>query len=346
MVSMPRPRPPFLRRETTRHGKTVWYVRRRDGKRARIRAPFGTPEFDAEYLAAVEGRASVRQPAKPARESLAWLIARYRESSAWSRLSLATKRQRENILKPVLESAGSAPFARITRKTIVEGRERRARTPAQANNFLKAMRGLFKWAADAEFMADDPTRGVAVIKTRSEGFHAWTEEEVGAFEKRWPLGTRERLAFDVLLYTGLRRGDAVKLGRQHVRVIDGEQFFQIRTEKTGIAVVAPILPALQRSIEAAQGATGALAFIAGKRGAPMVKESFGTWFKGACKAAGVPGSAHGLRKAGAARAAEDGATEAQLNALFGWTGSKMAAHYTRSASRARLARAARANQKD
>ena len=69
---------------------------------------------------------------------------------------------------------------------------------------------------------------------------------------------------------------------------------------------APFLPPLARSIDAAP--TGDLAFIAGERGKPMTKESFGNWFREACQSAGVPGSAHGLRRAGPTRAAENGAT--------------------------------------
>ena len=72
-------------------------------------------------------------------------------------------------------------------------------------------------------------------------------------------------------------------------------------------------------------------------GRPWVKESFGNWFADACRKAGCPGSAHGLRKAGATRAAERGASERQLMAIFGWSTAKMAAHYTRSADRTRLA---------
>jgi integrase len=52
----------------------------------------------------------------------------------------------------------------------------------------------------------------------------------------------------------------------------------------------------------------------------------------------VPGSAHGLRKAGATRAANNGATVAQLNAIFGWKGERMASHYTQTADRMKLAR--------
>jgi hypothetical protein len=49
-------------------------------------------------------------------------------------------------------------------------------------------------------------------------------------------------------------------------------------------------------------------------------------------------SAHGLRKIGATRAANNGATVAALNSIFGWSGSKMASLYTANADRARLSR--------
>jgi integrase len=149
--------------------------------------------------------------------------------------------------------------------------------------------------------------------------------------------TRERVAFDVLLYTGLRRGDAVRLGRPHVK----SGVASIRTEKTGQEVSLPILPPLRRAIDA--GLTGDLTYIVGKKGRPMKKESFGNWFRAACEKAGVPGSAHGLRKCGATRAANNGATEAQLEALFGWArGSSEAATYTQKVDRDKLARKAAA----
>ena len=154
------------------------------------------------------------------------------------------------------------------------------------------------------------------------------------FEVRWVIGARERLAFMILLYTGLRRGDAAILGRQHVT--DGVIF--MRAEKTGTQLTIPILPELASVIEATK--TGDLTFVATTSGAPMRKESFGNWFREACTAAGVPGSAHGLRKAGAARAASNGATVAQLEAIFGWHGGTMASLYTRSADRVRLAKEA------
>jgi integrase len=231
----------------------------------------------------------------------------------------------------VLDGAAAAPLLDVTRADIVDGRERRAKTPSQANNFLNTMRALFAWAVENDRVAKDPTEGVKNVKRPAGGFHAWTEGEIDRFEARWSIGTRERLAFAILLYTGLRRGDAAMLGRQHV----SGGVIQMRAETQ---LTIPILPELAKAIEATK--TGDLTFIATATGAGMRKESFGNWFREACDAAGVPGSAHGLRKAGAARAASNGATVAQLEAIFGWHGGTMASLYTKSADRVRLAREA------
>ncbi len=72
-----------------------------------------------------------------------------------------------------------------------------------------------------------------------------------------------------------------------------------------------------------------MTYIATERGTPMKKESCANWFRDACRAASVPGSPHGLRKTAATRAADNGATEAELEALFGWRGGDMASLYTR-----------------
>src|SRR5689334_13855368 len=104
MEPMPRPRPPYLSREVTRHGNAVWYVRR-DGKRTRLRSKYGTPEFEAEYQAALAGKPIIDRGAL-VDGSLAWLVARYRETTVWQELSSATRKQRENILRHVIASAG------------------------------------------------------------------------------------------------------------------------------------------------------------------------------------------------------------------------------------------------
>jgi integrase len=203
-------------------------VRQGRGPRIRIRAEYGTPEFDEQYRAALSGTTPQRR-ARPASSTLSWLLTRYRETTAWTDLSPATRRQRDNIFVGVLETAGNEPYARISQATIIAGKERRAATPAQARNFLDAVRGLFRWAFKAQLVKVDPTAGVENPPRKTgEGFRPWTEADVQAYEARWPIGTRQRVWLDVLIYTGLRRGDAVRLGRQHVR--DGVATH--KTEKT------------------------------------------------------------------------------------------------------------------
>jgi integrase len=331
--SMPRPRPPHLHREVTRHKKVVWYVRLNMGPRVRIRAELGTPEFDVEYTAAVTNTAPRKITA--ASGTLAWLVARYRESVAWEDLSSATRQKRDQIFRHVLEAAGNEPFNRIDTTVIQNGIERRARTPSQARHFLDAMRGLFKWAKKNGHVSVDPTDNAErPARKKTEGFTPWTEEMVEAYQRHWALGTRQRVWLDVLLYTGLRRGDAVRLGRQHIK--DGVG--SVKTEKTGMVVTLPILPVLAQTLAAGQ--VGDMTFIVGSDGLPFHKQSFGNAFAKACKLAGVDGSAHGIRKLAATRMADAGASEAELEAVFGWSGGHMASLYTRKANRTRLAQSA------
>lgn len=334
---VPRPRPIGLVKETTRHGRVVWYVRSGHGARVRLPDEYGTDAFWTAYREGLAGRAPPKK-AGPVIGTLGWLIARYVASAEWSDLSPATRKQRHAVYRLVDGKSGVTLLRLVNRGSILAGRDKRRDRPHAANNFLKAMRGLFSWALDRGHVTVNPTLGVKLLagKNDQSGFHAWTEDELAQFEARWPIGTRQRLAFDLLLYTGLRRGDVVQLGRQHVRA--GE--FTIRTEKTRAVVTRPILPQLARSIAATK--TGDLTFLVTDTGRAFgSKESFGTWFGKVCREADVPGVAHGLRKAGARRAAEAGATEAQLNALFGWaSGSRESAVYTRTADNARLARSA------
>jgi site-specific recombinase XerD len=217
MTNMPRPRPPHLHRQVTRHGAVVWYVRIGKGPRIRIRNDYGTPEFDVEYRAAIAGLPALeRKDAGTETGTVAWLVERYRETKAWSDLSLASRRQRENILKHILASAGRQPITKITTASIMAGRDRR--TAAQGRKFMDVMRGLFRWALKAGLVKTDPTASVSNPSApKSDGFVPWAVEDIAAYEARWPIGTRQRVWLDVLVYTGLRRGDAVRLGRQHIR---------------------------------------------------------------------------------------------------------------------------------
>ena len=171
------------------------------------------------------------------------------------------------------------------------------------------------------------------------GYHTWTLEEVRQYEERHPIGTKARLALALLLFTGQRRSDITRLGRQHVR--DGKiTFTQFKgRNRKPKRLVLPILPALQQIIDASP--CGELAFLVNDLGRPFTDAGFGNKFRPWCDQAGLRHcTAHGLRKAGATIAANHGATAHQLMAIFGWDTLKMAEAYTRAADQERLAEAA------
>lgn len=330
-MAMPKPRPPHTHREITRHGKTVWYFRRGQGPRIRIRAPYGSPEFMEEYQRAALGELPAPKKRAP-NGTLEWAVMLYKQSTAWNGLSEATRRQRDNIFKRIVKEAGDVKIGEIEKEDVIAGRERRAATPAAARNYLETLRGLFGWAYETSLIRDNPTEGVKARRIKSEGFPIWTDEDVAAYETRWLIGTRERLAFDLLFHSGLRRGDVFRLGRPHVK--DG--IARIATEKSGFKmwVALRLPPELLASIAASP--CGELTYIARLDGKPYTKESFGNWFKECCKAAGLNKSAHGLRKLAATRAAERGYSNFEMDATFGWSGGGMADLYTRKINREKL----------
>lgn len=145
------------------------------------------------------------------------------------------------------------------------------------------------------------------------GYRTWTEEEIRTFYDKFEVGTRERLAFDLLLYTGQRRGDVVRMGRQHVR--DG--VLLIRQSKTGTEVEIPIASDLRLSLDSLPA--GQLVFLMTGQGKPFTAAGFTNWFRDAVSAAGLPVglSAHGLRKAACRRLAEAGCSAPQIMAVSG-----------------------------
>ena len=332
---MPRPLPQYVYPHRTPHWPLLYYFRRGKGRRARL-PDYGAADFGERYDALLTGMEKPKPAPRGTAGTLEWLVARYQETAAYHALAQATCRQRDNIFKGVIAKAGQVKFVSIGRAHIEQGREDRGHTPAQARNFLDAMRGLFRWATEVKHVRRDPTEGVKNPKRKkTEGFKAWEVEDVARYEARWPAGTRQRVWLHVLLYVGTRRGDAVAVGRQHVR--NGVLTFTTEKgrEKTRIEVNRRIESELAATL--ATGPCADLAFICGERGQPLTKESFGNLFKMACVAAGITDkSAHGLRKLAATVWAERGATEHELMAMFGWLTPGMAALYTRAARRKML----------
>jgi integrase len=333
---MEKQRPPYLIKRKGWKGQTVWYYWKRPKPQIRLIGEYGTREFWESYERASLGSLAIvrkRQVSDKPKASLAWLIERYRETGDWSDKSAATRRQRENIFRRITDANPDLAYEDVDRALIVQTRDAKKDTPSEANNFLDALRGLFKWAVDAGFVENNPVAGIKNLKRpKTGGFRMWTEEDIALFRNKWPIGTRERLALEIFVNTGLRRGDASRLGRQHLR----NGHVRIVTEKTKTEIEYPVPNEFLQVVD--KSPTGDMTLLVSKvTGMPLSKEGLGTWFHKSAKAAGVDGNCHGLRKAAASRLAEAGATIPELNAVFGWSGTSMASLYTEKASRKILA---------
>jgi integrase len=241
------------------------------------------------------------------------------------------------------------PYADMRAKHVRAIRDEKIGFPEAANSRLKALRQVFAWALVEELIAVNPTVGVEFLPGNADGFHTWTIGEVRQYEARWPVGTKQRLALDLLLYTGTRRSDAVRLGSQMEQ--DGWLHFTETKNANSRALsrrgkpprpkqrAIPILPQLRASIDTTP--TGTASYLVNAQGRPYKDTSFGNSFREWCDLAGLPQcSAHGLRKAGATIASDNGATTHQLMAIYGWETVRQAEVYTRAADRVRLAREA------
>src|SRR5262249_9643033 len=187
---------------------------------------------------------------------------------------------------------GDKPVAGLQRRHIVIMRDRRSHQPESANGLLTMLRVMMKHAVDTGLRQDNPARDVPRIRAKSDGFHSWIEEEIEQFEARHPIGSRARLAFALLLYTGQRRSDVVKMGRQHIR--DG--MLHVKQAKTGAELWIPVTPQLQQIIDASP--VNQLTFIVTQSGKPFAPISFSNWFRLEWDKAGLHHcSAHGVRKA-------------------------------------------------
>lgn len=341
----------FVYEDVDARGNVRVYVwRGRGHRKVRIREPFGTPEFRKAYddALAIDTTKSADKKERVNPGTWRWLCARYiAECADYKRLDPKTRKVRKQILEHTCQEKispedqrlfGDAPLAAFKVKAVKVLRDRKAELPNAANERVKAIRQVFVWALDEEIdgVEMNPGRDVDYFSTDTEGFHTWTVEEVRKYQEKHPPGTKARLALTLLLFTGARRSDVVTFGRQKVSadwLTWVEAKGQNRKPKT---TTIPILPELQAELDLLP--QGQMMFLLTTFGKPFTANGFGNWFKKRCRDAELPHcSAHGLRKAGATIAAENGATEHQLMAIYNWDSPKQAARYTRKANRKKLA---------
>jgi integrase len=322
-----------------RHGRARFYFRRPGFKKVPLPGLPWSPEFMEAREHALAGQPIEIGASRVRAGTMRALAVSYYSSPAFRSMKSQTVRRRviEQFLRGgnIKGPNGEKAAASLGREHIVRLLSERSERPGAANSFLKALRALMQHAVEIGLRLDDPTRDVRAIKIKTDGFHSWTDDEIAQFEARHPIGSRARLALALLLCTGQRRSDVVRMGHQNVR--NGAMHF--RQQKTGIELVIPVTEDLADIIAATPGAS--MIFLLNDLGRPFTAAHFGEWFRKRCNEAGLKGcSAHGLRKAAARRLAEAGCTERKIKAITGHASVKEVDRYTKAVSQTRLARQA------
>lgn len=211
---------------------------------------------------------------------------------------------------------------------------KRAATPGAANDLLKKIRLLMRFAIDAGWRTDDPTQRMK--RYASKEFHTWDEAQIASYEKHWPIGSKERLAFGLLLFTGQRRSDIIGMSWRDIE--DG--LIRVIQAKTGNKVWVPIHPRLREILAATT--KDHLSILTTGWGRPFTAAGFGGWMADKIGEAGLPDECvtHGLRKAAARRLAEAGCSANQIASITGHKTLAEVERYTKEADQKQLARAA------
>lgn len=335
----------YLHAFIDRHGKARYYFRR-NGKRTSLPGSLGSKEFMDAYAVSL-----ANQPSKPARRTtaapgtFAALAISYYGSPSYQNLAASSRANYRRVIDGFLREHGHRRVDQIRREHIDAIIGKMANKPGAGIVLLKRIRTLLHYAIALKWLRHDPTLGATSY--RSKEFHTWTEKELAQFEGRWPEGSRQRLAYALLLYTGQRGSDVYRMSYAH---IEGDTI-EVTQQKTGQEnsdekLVIPMHQSLLRELALAKREH--LVILTTAFGQPFSVKGFGNFVSDAIRDAGLPPrcKAHGLRKAAARRLAEAGCTGKQIQAITGHKSLEEVERYTRKADQMHLARQAVAKQEN
>jgi integrase len=317
-----------------RTGKLRRYFRNGGKQLGPLNGEPGSEEFMTAYAAylAKKSPAVVRDLNK---DSLAKLIVDFYGSRMFTDLKPSSRQLYKYALEPLSKTHGHRCAITMTAEhaeTIINriGAER----PGMGNLTRAVLRRVFHFAVKSKRRTDNPMLGVEGFKGGSH--HTWTNAELKQFEDKWRLGTRQRLAYALLLYTGQRVGDVTRMSRGDIA--DG--LIHIVQEKTGAELWVPLHPELLKAMKAmpAKGLT----LIGDAHGRPIKRATLTWLMREAIKDAGLPSRcvSHGLRKAAMRRLAEADGTANQIASISGHKTLKEVERYTKAADQKKLAKAA------
>lgn len=322
----------YVQRIRKADGRTYYYFRRGDQRVALPGIP-GSEGFMAAYQAALAATPKPIGADRAPPGSMSALAVSWYQSHGFTRLTAQSQRTYRRLLEAFLAKHGGKPVARLEPRHLLDILQEKSATPAQANALLNVLRLLLQHGFERGWRRDNPARDVKRLRYGKKPYATWTEEDIAAFESRWPFGTRARLALALLLYTGQRRGDVVAMGPQHVR----NGAVEVVQQKTGARLAIPIHPDLAEAI--GQHAAGHLAFLVTEYGKPFTPTGFYNWFTSCARAAGLDKglSPHGLRKAAARRLAEAGCSPHEIMSITGHRTLSEVQRYAQEAEQKRLA---------
>jgi len=325
---------PYVKAYVDRHGHVRRYFRKRGCKPVLLPGVPGSAEFMEAYQAAL-GAPAPRPAARHGEGTVSALIYDYLRSAAFSNLKPSSRRG----YRIVLDRFGIAHGHRMVHdmprsKVAAYIHEIGAVRPGMGNLTRKVLRRLLAHAVRLGYRNDNPITEIDSYKLRTR--HTWTDAELSAFEARWPLGTRERLAYALLLHTAQRCGDVAKMRRADV----SGRTIAVVQEKTGTALSIPIHPELTAALKA--GPANGLNLIGAPDGRPITSRRLTYLMKRAAEAAGLPQHClpHGLRKAQMRRLAESGASTKQIAAVSGHKTLHEVERYTAAADQRGLSKSA------
>jgi len=325
----------FVHEYRDRHGKVRRYFRRPGMPHVPLPGEVGSPEFMSAYESAIGGQ-PVERRSRFGDGSLGALVTEFYKSTEFKNLKPSSQRVYRVVLGALAASHGHRMVRDMqthhARKLIQDIGERR---PGMANLTRKMLRVVMGYAVALNWRKDNPiTAGRSGVPTYKLGkVHTWTDEQLNAFEVRWPLGTRERLAYALLLFTTQRGGDVVRMRRSDIK----GGVIKLVQQKTDAELSIPLHPALLRALRA--GPANGIYLIGDDHGRPINRAALTRLIRDAVKAAGLPPvcKAHGLRKAAMRRLAEHGGTDKELAAISGHKSLSEVKRYTEMADQARLA---------
>jgi len=273
-----RKNPKFVQQFIDHDGRPRFYLRKPGVKSVKLPGLPWSPEFMAAYEAGL-GNASVPEigaaKTKPGSVNAA-IVSYFNKSVDFKSMKSSTQKMRRAILERFRNEYGDRNIATLDERALKAILAKRS--PLAALNWLKTLRSLLRHAIDVNLRKDDPSANIKLRTPKSDGHHSWSEEEIVAFQNRHPIGSRARLALALLLYTGQRRGDVVRMGRQHVTVVDGEYILSITQEKTGNHVAIPVLDPIWEALNA-MPKSSQLAFLVTDKGKQFTSAGFQAHFE-------------------------------------------------------------------